>query len=106
MLEKYQYYANIVSSVDETIQKIAELPISKCHDTQFLEQSFIPSLGLNNEYLSSSRLSLRPISARAFTSGNIRRSWPVIWSGWLSMPRRYAITRKLVAVGRYLHSGQ
>ncbi len=44
MLEKYQYYANIVSSVDETIQKIAELPISKCHDTQFLEQSFIQAL--------------------------------------------------------------
>lgn len=60
MLEKYQYYANIVGSVDETIQKIAELPISKCYDTQFLEQTFIPSLGLNNEFLEQQPAELSP----------------------------------------------
>lgn len=60
MLEKYQYYANIVGSVDETIGKIADLPISKCYDTKFLETVFIPSLGLNDEYLEQQPSELSP----------------------------------------------
>jgi len=51
MIEKYQYYANIVDSVESTIEKIRVLPISKCYDTQYIEQHLIPDLGLNDEYL-------------------------------------------------------
>lgn len=51
MLEKYQYYTNIVGAVEETIAKIQALPLSRCYDTHYIETQLIPSLGLNDEYL-------------------------------------------------------
>lgn len=60
MLEKYQYYANIVGSVEETVRKVADLPPSKCYDTKFLETVFIPGLGLNDESLEQQPSELGP----------------------------------------------
>jgi cephalosporin hydroxylase len=49
--EKYAYYSNIVGSVETTIAKIRDLPMSRCYDTHYIEHQLIPDLGLNDEYL-------------------------------------------------------
>jgi hypothetical protein len=49
--QRYEYYNTIVDAVDDTIELIRDLPLKKCYDTEFLEQTFIPRLGLNNENL-------------------------------------------------------
>ncbi len=51
MIEKYQHYANIVDAVESTIEKIRDLPISRCFDVQYIEKQLIPELGLNDESL-------------------------------------------------------
>lgn len=60
MQEKYQHYETLVGEVENTIAKIKALPIAKCYDTHFLETEFIPSLGLNNEYLEQQPAELSP----------------------------------------------
>lgn len=50
-IERYHHYESIVSVVDEAIQAIKSLPINKCYDADYLEKTFIPSVGLNNEAL-------------------------------------------------------
>jgi hypothetical protein len=60
MEKLYAYYENISTSVDETIAKVRELEKSKCFDIDFLEHSFIPSLGLNNEMLNEQPKELEP----------------------------------------------
>ncbi len=51
MLEKYQRYQDIVDSVETTIAKIRDLPVSQCYDIQYIENRLIPELGLNDESL-------------------------------------------------------
>lgn len=60
MDEKYSYYESIVSSVEETITAIRDLPMSKCYDIDYIEKTLIPSLGLNDEYLEQQPGELSP----------------------------------------------
>jgi len=50
-IERYAYFERLTKSVDETIIKIKEIPVAKCYDADYLENIFVPSIGLNNEAL-------------------------------------------------------
>jgi cephalosporin hydroxylase len=49
--DRYEYYSQIVDAVESTIRNIQGLDRKKCFDTQYLEKTFIPEIGLNNEFL-------------------------------------------------------
>lgn len=49
--ERYSYYEKLVDQVQVTIEAIRRLDRRHIIDAEFLERTFIPSLGLNNEML-------------------------------------------------------
>jgi cephalosporin hydroxylase len=49
--DRYEYYSQIVNEVEVTVNKIRNLDFKKCFDTEYLEKTFIPDIGLNNEYM-------------------------------------------------------
>ena len=48
---RYEYYSRIVGSVDDAVHGIRKLSLANCYDSDFIERTFIPALGLNNELL-------------------------------------------------------
>ena len=51
MTDRYNHYESIVDCVDQAIFRIAQLDKRYCFDAVYLENEFIPQLGLNDESL-------------------------------------------------------
>ena len=51
MIEKYDYYASISSSVERAMETIRNLPFAKCYDAGYIEKELVLELGLNDESL-------------------------------------------------------
>jgi len=60
MTDRYNHYESIVDCVDQAIFRIAQLDKRYCFDAVYLENEFIPQLGLNDESLREQPAELSP----------------------------------------------
>ena len=86
---RYQYYEELLPSVERAQELIRTLPSQRLFDRDYLEHELIPALGLNNEQLHEQPQALAP----HFGKGLHLWQYPNQLSGYLVWMARHASHR-------------